>query len=106
MLHKGTNKEILVLFQRERKISPSGDFITKISESYPANESVVAQKGGREIPSRNSERAQSHHDTELDEARGKSKSRSCAVIERDDGRINHNSYSTGVIFRSGVVTRE
>lgn len=43
-----------------------------------------------------SERAQSHHDTEWDEARGKSKSRSCAVIERDDGRINHNSYSTGL----------
>ena len=47
-----------------------------------------------------SERAQSHHDTEWDEARGKSKSRSCAVIERDDGRINHNSYSSGVVSRS------
>ena len=52
MPHKGTKIEILVLFQRERKISPSVDFITKISESYPANESVVIQKGGREIPSR------------------------------------------------------
>lgn len=51
MPHKGTKTEILVLFQRERKISPSGDFIARISESYPANESVVIQKGGREIPS-------------------------------------------------------
>ena len=57
-------------------------------------------------PVEGSERAQSHHDTEWDEARGKSKSRSCAVIERDDGRINHNSYSSGVVSRSGVVTRE
>lgn len=47
-------------------------------------------------PVEGSERAQSHHDTEWDEARGKSKSRSCAVIERDNGRINHNSYSTGL----------
>ena len=51
-------------------------------------------------PVEGSERAQSHHDTEWDEARGKSKSRSCAVIERDDGRINHNSYSSGVVSRS------
>lgn len=31
-------------------------------------------------PVEDSERAQSHHDTEWDEARGKSKSRSCAVV--------------------------
>ena len=51
MLHKGTKTEILVLFQREKDFSLRG-FIARISESYPANESVVIQKGGREIPSR------------------------------------------------------
>ena len=51
MPHKGTKTEILILFQRENLFSLRG-LITKISESYPANESVVIQKGGREIPSR------------------------------------------------------
>ena len=51
LLHKGTKTEILVLFQREKDFSLRG-FIARISESYPANESVVIQKGGREIPSR------------------------------------------------------
>ena len=46
------NIDFGIIPERERKISPSGDFITEISESYPANESVVIQKGGREIPSR------------------------------------------------------
>ena len=53
-------------------------------------------------PVEGSERAQSHHDTEWDEARGKSKSRSCAVIERDDGRINHNSYSIPLAAGLGI----
>ena len=53
-------------------------------------------------PVEDSERAQSHHDTEWDEARGKSKSRSCAVIERDDGRINHNSYSIPLAAGLGI----
>ena len=51
MPHKETKEEILVLFQREKDFSLRG-FIIKISESYPANKSVVIQKGGREIPSR------------------------------------------------------
>ena len=51
MLHKGTKQRFLVLFQRENLFSLRG-FIIKISESYPANKSVVIQKGGREIPSR------------------------------------------------------
>ena len=51
MPHKETKAEILVLFQREKDFSLRG-FIIKISESYPANKSVVIQKGGREIPSR------------------------------------------------------
>ena len=48
MPHKGTKAEILVLFQRENLFSLRG-LISKISESYPANESVEIQKGGREI---------------------------------------------------------
>ena len=51
MLHKGTKTEILVLFQRENLFSLRV-FIIKISDSYPANKSVVIQKGVREIPSR------------------------------------------------------
>ena len=51
MPHKGTKTEILVLFQRENLFSFRG-LIAKITESYPANKSVVIQKGGREIPSR------------------------------------------------------
>ena len=78
---------------RERFFSLRG-LIAKISESYPANKSVVIQEGGREIPSRI---AREHRaDTIPNEMRhvDQSESRSCAVIERDDGRkINHNSYS-------------
>ena len=51
MPHKGTKAEILVLFQRENLFSLRG-LIAKITDSYPANKSVVIQKGGREIPSR------------------------------------------------------
>ena len=39
------------LTQRENLFSLRG-LIAKNQESYPANESVVIQKGGREIPSR------------------------------------------------------
>ena len=91
---------------RERFFSLRG-LIAKISESYLANKPVVIQEGGREIPSRI---AREHRaDTIPNEMRhvDQSESRSCAVIERDDGRkINHNSYSIGVVSRSGVVTRE
>nr|DAM89582.1 MAG TPA: hypothetical protein [Caudoviricetes sp.] len=62
-------------------------------ESYPANKPVAIQEGGREIPSRI---AREHRaDTIPNEMRhvDQSESRSCAVIERDDGRKNHNSYS-------------
>lgn len=54
--------------------------------SYPANKSVAIRKGGREIPSR---AAREHRaDTIPNEMRhvDQSESRSCAVIERDDGR--------------------
>ena len=103
--HKGTKAEILVLFQRENLFSIRGFYYQNFREL--SGKQTCSDTGRRaRNPVEDSERAQSHHDTEWDEARGKSKSRSCAVIERDDGRINHNSYSTGVIFRSGVVTRE
>ena len=36
---------------RERILFSLRGLIAKIQESYPANESVVIQKGGREIPS-------------------------------------------------------
>ena len=41
----------MVLFLRENLFSLRG-LIAKITDSYPANKSVVIQKGGREIPSR------------------------------------------------------
>ena len=79
--------------EREKNFSLRG-LIAKISESYPANKPVAIQEGGREIPSRI---AREHRaDTIPNEMRhvDQSESRSCAVIERDDGRkINHNSYS-------------
>ena len=96
---------ILVLFRRENLFSLRGFYYRNFRELSGKQICSDTERRARN-PVEGSERAQSHHDTELDEARGKSKSRSCAVIERDDGRINHNSYSTGVIFRSGVVTRE
>nr|DAG58900.1 MAG TPA: hypothetical protein [Caudoviricetes sp.]DAM90035.1 MAG TPA: hypothetical protein [Caudoviricetes sp.] len=80
------------LTQREKNFSLRG-LIAKISESYPANKPVAIQEGGREIPSRI---AREHRaDTIPNEMRhvDQSESRSCAVIERDDGRKNHNSYS-------------
>ena len=58
-----------------------------------SKQTVAIQEGGREIPSRV---AREHRaDTIPNEMRhvGQSESRSCAVIERDDGRKNHNSYS-------------
>ena len=105
LLHKGTKTEILVLFQREKDFSLRGFYYQNFRELSGKRICSYTERRARN-PVVGSERAQSHHDTEWDEARGKSKSRSCAVIERDDGRINHNSYSTGLIFRSGVVTRE
>ena len=45
------NRDFGIIPERENLFSLRG-FIIKISESYPANESVVMQKGGREIPSR------------------------------------------------------
>ena len=86
------NRDFGIIPERENLFSLRG-LIAKIQESYPANESVVIQKGGREIPSRI---AREHRaDTIPNEMRhvGQSESRSCAVIERDDGRKNHNSYS-------------
>ena len=70
---------------RERFFSLRG-LIAKISESYPANKPVAIQEGGREIPSRV---AREHRaDTIPNEMRhvDQSESRSCAVVERDDGR--------------------
>lgn len=78
----------------ERDFFSLRGLIAKISESYPANKPVAIQEGGREIPSMI---AREHRaDTIPNEMRhvDQSESRSCAVIERDDGRkINHNSYS-------------
>lgn len=45
------NRDFGIIPERENLFSLRG-FIIKISESYPANKSVVIQKGGREIPSR------------------------------------------------------
>lgn len=73
------------LTQREKNFSLR-ELIAKISESYPANKPVAIQEGGREIPSRV---AREHRaDTIPNEMRhvDQSESRSCAVIERDDGR--------------------
>lgn len=73
------------LTQREKNFSLRG-LIAKIQESYPANKPVAIQEGGREIPSRV---AREHRaDTIPNEMRhvDQSESRSCAVIERDDGR--------------------
>ena len=92
MPHKGTKAEILVLFQRENLFSLRGFCYQNFRELSGKRICSDTERRARN-PVEDSERAQSHHDTEWDEARGKSKSRSCAVIERDDGRINHNSYS-------------
>ena len=100
MPHKGTKSEILVLFQREKDFSLRGFYYQNFRELSGKRICSDTERRARN-PVEDSERAQSHHDTEWDEARGKSKSRSCAVIERDDGRKrNHNSYSNGVVSRS------
>lgn len=72
----------------ERDFFSLRGLIAKISESYPANKPVAIQEGGREIPSRI---AREHRaDTIPNEIRhvDQSESRSCAVVERDDGREN------------------
>ena len=99
------NRDFGIIPEREKDFSLRGFYYQNFRELSGKRICSDTERRARN-PVEGSERAQSHHDTEWDEARGKSKSRSCAVIERDDGRINHNSYSTGVIFRSGVVTRE
>lgn len=92
MPHKGT-KQRFWYYSREREfILPQGIYYQNSIELSGKQICSDTDRQARN-PVEGSERAQSHHDTELDEARGKSKSRSCAVIERDDGRINHNSYS-------------
>ena len=75
----GNKTEILVIIPEREFILPQGIYYQNFRELSGKRICSDTERRARN-PVVGSERAQSHHDTEWDEARGKSKSRSCAVV--------------------------